>query len=90
MRCENTSFVVFFLFRPKVLPESPRWLISRQRYREALKILRYAAKVNKVEFDESNFSNVNVGHDDGILKIIKELLRTPKLVIRSCIMFMNW
>ncbi|XP_052698659.1 organic cation transporter protein-like [Crassostrea angulata] len=75
---------------PKVLPESPRWLISRQRYREALKILRYAAKVNKVELDESNCSNVNVGHDDGILKIIKELIRTPKLVIRSCIMLMNW
>lgn len=86
----RTSLVVFCLFRPKVLPESPRWLISRQRYREALKILRYAAKVNKVELDESNFSSVNVGHDDGILKIIKELIRTPKLVIRSCIMLMNW
>ncbi|KAK4322478.1 hypothetical protein Pmani_006818 [Petrolisthes manimaculis] len=29
------------------LPESPRWLITQARFQEALKVLKWAAKVNR-------------------------------------------
>ncbi|XP_048736781.1 organic cation transporter protein-like [Ostrea edulis] len=74
---------------PKVLPESPRWLISRRRYKEALEILRYAAKTNHIELRE-DLSCINAGEDEGILKILKGFLKSRKLVLRSFIMFSNW
>lgn len=77
------------IFRPKVLPESPRWLISRRRYKEALEILRYAAKTNHIELRE-DLSCINAGEDEGILKILKGFLKSRKLVLRSFIMFSNW
>nr|XP_022328779.1 organic cation transporter protein-like [Crassostrea virginica] len=81
--------IPFIYWWPKVLPESPRWLISRQKYGEALKILRYAAKINHVTLEE-NCSYVKTGHDEGILQILKELFKSRKLVLRSCIIFANW
>ena len=39
------------------MPESPRWLISRGKTAEAEKIVRKAARVNKVDLPDSVFEN---------------------------------
>ena len=40
--------LVFLLFSWKMLPESPRWLISKSRTKEASKILTKIAETNGV------------------------------------------
>ncbi|XP_048779932.1 organic cation transporter protein-like isoform X2 [Ostrea edulis] len=77
----------------KVLPESPRWLISRGRYQEAMEILQYAAKVNGKTFDHDvALLSVHVENkkDEGMFLILKDLFQSRQLVIRWLIIAANW
>ncbi len=41
-----------------ILPESPRWLISKGRFDEGEKVLRNIAKINNRVFDSNAFEKV--------------------------------
>jgi len=42
-------------FSNSILPESPRWLISKQRYEEAELIFHRIAERNKTQFDPNKY-----------------------------------
>lgn len=78
------------LYRPQVLPESPRWLLSRGKNKEAVKILKKAAKTNKVHFEDLP-SNFRLEEEDrGLKEIFREFFHSKKLLFRWIIIVLNW
>ncbi|ESO84002.1 hypothetical protein LOTGIDRAFT_108526 [Lottia gigantea] len=70
------------------IPESTRWLVSKGRTKEAEKILRKAAKVNKVELPDELFDKDCLEKEPRVK--IWEMFTSPVLVIRSFIIFSSW
>ncbi|ESO84000.1 hypothetical protein LOTGIDRAFT_155311 [Lottia gigantea] len=70
------------------IPESTRWLVSKGRTKEAEKILRKVAEVNKVELPDELFDKDCLEKETQVN--IWEMFSSPLLVIRSLILFFNW
>ncbi|CAH1252185.1 SLC22A3 [Branchiostoma lanceolatum] len=88
---------LFFISFWWLIPESPRWLISRNRYKEAAAILRKAAEVAKVTMPEEVFYDTipltqieEKNPKEKKLYTFVDLFRTPNLRKWTINIFFNW
>ncbi|XP_078261369.1 solute carrier family 22 member 3-like isoform X1 [Rhinoraja longicauda] len=83
----NFIFLVYYW----LLPESPRWLLSRKRREEAVSILQKIAKRNKKSFS-MNIEVVHIDNAEDKLRSpsIKDLVRTPQIRKHTLILMFNW
>lgn len=71
------------------MPESPRWLLSVGRVKEASDVIRKMARGNGVELSEKTMSLGEVELEGGGEKIWR-MLTVPVLLVRTLIIFLNW
>ncbi|XP_078577086.1 organic cation transporter protein-like [Branchiostoma floridae x Branchiostoma japonicum] len=91
-----TMPTLFFISFWWLVPESPRWLISRNRHKEAAAILRKGAEIAKVTIPDEVFHDaIPLTHDHEKAQKKKvytfiDLFRTPNLRKWTLNIFYNW
>ena len=74
-----------------ILPESPRWLLSRRRVEEAKEIMLKGAKWNRKEVDLSELSGSMPENEDKKDQLgFTDLFKTKDMLIITIVMFFNW
>ncbi|XP_013402275.1 organic cation transporter protein-like [Lingula anatina] len=73
------SFLYIFLWW--LIPESPRWLLTRGHTERAEKILRWAAKVNKKTLPATIFDEKTLDKTEYVSPL--EMRKTPRLLLRT-------
>ncbi|OWF45912.1 organic cation transporter protein-like [Mizuhopecten yessoensis] len=81
---------VLFILYWWLISESPRWLISRQRYEEANKVLQKAAKVNKVEIEKNLFEKEIENKTSQPTGRVWQLFSTRVMLLRTLVILFNW
>lgn len=88
-------YVAFFTCR--VIPESVRWLISKNRNDEAKKLIQIAAKENKVTISDEQLDtllnvneNMNDGNSNKKRASVLDIFRHENMRKRSLIIFFDW
>ncbi|XP_057383701.1 solute carrier family 22 member 3 isoform X2 [Balaenoptera acutorostrata] len=73
----------------RVVPESPRWLITRKKGDKALKILRSVAKCNG-KYLSPNYSEITVTDEEVSNPSFLDLVRTPQMRKCTLILMFAW
>lgn len=93
----STPFFIYYLYW-FVLPESPRWLLMRERFEEANTILKTIARVNgkamPEEFTAKLQKQVIEQKEKGVTEAksvsVFALCRTPNMRLKTCLITFNW
>ncbi|KAI5633961.1 sugar transporter domain-containing protein [Phthorimaea operculella] len=93
----SVPFFLYYLYW-LVLPESPRWLLMKDRLEEANNILKSIAKMNKKELPEEYTTKLQRQVQAQKEKGVKEeksvsvfaLCRTPNMRLKTCLITLNW
>lgn len=83
------------LFCLRFIPESTRWLLTKNRLQEAMKLVQIAAKENKVTISNDQLeslltSDVRLKDPNQKTATIVDIFRHPSLRRRSFIIFFDW
>ncbi|XP_052807935.1 organic cation transporter protein-like [Mya arenaria] len=75
-----------------IIPESPRWLLSKGEKLKAVVIIRKTARINKAKYpEEIEYGDVSVSADKPIQEgTIWHVFRSPVLLKRFLILSLNW
>jgi len=88
LRCIS-GLVAFGTVLMFFIPESPRWLIARDRTEEAKEILYNAAKRNKLNIEKEQIV-LKRPTGSGAKGSFFDILKNPTLRIHTMIMYFNW
>ena len=72
----------------RIIPESPRWLLSRGKFNEAEEIIKKCAKVNGVKLPEPLIDRDTL--DEGEKQSVLKMFTSPRLLLRTLIIYLNW
>ena len=84
---------MFSIFICRTIPQSARWLFSKQKLEEGHEIIKVIAKVNGVSLN-SEYIEVQTNDmkekDTGFIDTMLQLFKHKGMTIRSCTVFLNW
>lgn len=93
----SAPFVLYYFYW-FVLPESPRWLLMKERLEEANTILKSIARVNGKEMPEEYTARLQKkvmeqkerGFVEDQSPSVFALCRTPNMRLKTCLITLNW